>query len=114
MSYPTYDLTLRQLQEQLLPWTKKNFGKTPAYRPLLGVVEEVGELCHAHLKSEQKIRGPVAEHEAKAKDAVGDALIYLADYCNKRGWDMQDVLETTWRSVRRRDWKKDPRSGGQK
>jgi hypothetical protein len=48
---------LRKFQQEQKDWSKRNFPtqNTP-YRPLLGVMEEVGELSHAHLKAEQGIR----------------------------------------------------------
>ncbi len=98
------DLTLRELQEQQRPWVEHNFGDRPAYWPLLGAMEELGELAHAHLKEEQGIRTN-EDHVANAKDAVGDILIFLSDYCEARGFDLQEILETTWASVKQRDWK---------
>lgn len=41
---------LRKLQEEQKPWVKHNFGDRPSWMPLLGAVEELGELAHAHLK----------------------------------------------------------------
>lgn len=82
-----------------------------SYRPLLGVVEEVGELCHAHLKNEQGIRGTPEEWEAKKKDAIGDVLIYLLDYCSREGLDVEECLETAWAEVSQRDWIRFPGDG---
>ncbi len=105
-------MDLRRLQAEVAEWSAKNFG-TPygsGYRPLLGVVEEVGELSHAHLKVEQGIRGG-QDHWVDKVDAVGDILIYLADYCAGQGIDMDDAVRKTWDKVRQRDWKKNPESG---
>lgn len=82
-----------------------------SYRPLLGVVEEVGELCHAHLKNEQGIRGTPEEWEAKKKDAIGDILIYLLDYATREGVDVEECLETAWAEVSARDWVRFPKNG---
>lgn len=71
----------------------------------MGVAEEVGELSHAHLKQHQGIRLE-EDHEAKARDAVGDILIYLADYCNAREFSLQDCLDKAWDEVKQRDWQK--------
>lgn len=104
-------LTFQQLQAEVGTWAQRNFGDTPAYRPLLGAVEEVGELAHAHLKAEQGIRGTAEEHEAAGKDAVGDIIIYLADYCGRRNWDMQQIVETVWAQVGKRNWTKNKTTG---
>lgn len=51
-------INLLEFQKEQMKWRQKNFGDTygSGYRPLLGIVEEVGELSHAHLKKEQGIR----------------------------------------------------------
>jgi len=97
---------LRQVQDEQVPWVNHNFPGRPAWQPLLGAVEELGELAHAHLKADQEIRGTAEEHEEAAKDAVGDIVIFLADYCTARGWDMEDIVTETWNSVKMRDWAK--------
>lgn len=106
-------LTFRQLQAEQRAWVAHNFPDREVYYPLLGAVEELGELAHAHLKQLQGIRGTAAEHEAAAQDAVADAIIYLSDYCSARGFDLQALVETTWARVKQRDWKKDRLRGGE-
>ena len=96
-----------RLQAEQRPWVEHNFGKRPSYWPLLGAVEEIGELAHAHLKAEQGIRTG-EDHAANKKDAVADIIIYLADYCSAEGIDLQSVVEETWAEVKQRDWKKHP------
>ena len=106
--------SLRDVQIEQRPWVARNFGDDrPAYHPLLGAVEELGELAHAHLKHEQKIRGMSQyEFETKAADALGDIVIYLCDYASAMGFDLQDVVLQTWESVKKRDWVADPHLGG--
>lgn len=83
---------LRRLQEEQKPWVDHNFGEHPAWMPLLGAVEEIGELAHAHLKEAQHIRTS-ENHIDNAKDAIADIVIYLADYCSVRGFDFEQVEE---------------------
>ena len=105
-------LTLRELQSQQREWVERNFpGRQPFYS-LLGAVEEIGELSRAHLKSLQGIRGSRDDHHAAKIDAIGDVVIFLADYCTANGIDFQSAVEDTWRDVKRRDWVSDPESGG--
>ena len=100
-----------KMQRTVGDWATKNFGAgRPSYWPLLGVVEEVGELCHAHLKGEQGVRTN-EDHLANAKDAVGDILIYMMDYCECMGFDMEEIFNETWAEVSKRDWKKNPETG---
>lgn len=101
-------LTFRDLQEEQREWVAHNFPGRESWNPLLGIGEEVGELMHAHLKGHQGIRGTVEEHRAKGRDAVGDILIYLADYCSAMGFDLQQCVEETWAKVKRRDWRANP------
>lgn len=75
-------------------------------RPLLKAQDSVGRLAHALLKQKQGIRGTKEEHEAKAKDAVGDIVIFLLDVCNRRGWSFAEIVAETWAEVRKRDWTK--------
>ena len=105
-------MDLQVLQVQVADWSRRNFGEDPdhKHRPLLGVSEEVGELCHAHLKAEQGIRTN-EDHQAAKIDAVGDILIYLADYCTRNGIDLDSAIRNTWREVKHRDWKKNEVDG---
>ena len=82
------------------------------FESALARLEEIGELAHSHLKQEQGIRGTDSEHEHNAKDAIGDALVYLCDYCSRRGWDIQEILSQTWEHVSKRDWQKNSKDGG--
>lgn len=104
---------LSWVQYEQKRWVRWNFGERPSYQPLLGAFEELGELAHAHLKQEQGIRGSAEENEAKAKDAVADTVIFLADYCTARGWDISEIVWETWEQVRLRDFKADPENGGE-
>lgn len=131
-------MNLRQLQTQVNAWARANFGPhvPPGHRALVGANEEMGELCatmadqilemvpvlltlkamgnadRAQLKGEQQIRGSAEEHEAKGKDAVADVVIYLADYCSAKGWDLGEIVETTWtRTVEKRNWRANPTTG---
>ena len=106
-------MDLADLQMWQAEWAANNFlaGRTDGIDPLLGVVEEVGELCHAILKQRQGIRGSFEEHEANAKDAVGDIIVYLADLCTRRGWDLNDIVNEVWFQVSNRDWTKNKENG---
>jgi len=76
-------IPIPSIQTEVGTWATKNFGADrPAYQRLLGAMEELGELSHAHLKEEQNIRG-TEDHVADAKDAIGDIVIYLMDYCTR-------------------------------
>ncbi len=47
----------------------------------------------------------------KAKDSVGDIIIYLSDYCNQMGFDLDKIVRETWERVKKRDWRANPKTG---
>lgn len=104
-------LGLSRIQRRIREWADYNFPGKPSWQPLLGVSEEVGELCHAHLKNAQGIRGTAEEWRAAKEDAVGDILIYLMDYCNKEGLDVEECLMTAFNEISGRDWIRFPKNG---
>jgi len=104
-------MNLKELQADHRRWLAHNFPKQQAHEPLLGLVEEVGELAHAHLKSAQGIREIDAEMDKV--DAVGDIFIYLMSYCNSNGIDLEKAIAITWERVSARDWQADPKKGGE-
>jgi NTP pyrophosphatase (non-canonical NTP hydrolase) len=101
---------INQVQEELKPWVKHNFGDRPSWQPLLGIQEEVGELSHAYLKRAQGIR--VNENHTEAiKDAVADIIIYLCDFCNTENINLEEQIAKTWAEVSKRNWKANPEKG---
>lgn len=91
-------------QEQVGEWVKKNFPNQHPYQPLLGLAEEVGELAHAHLKGEQGIRHTPEEIILLKEDAIGDILVFLANYCEANDLSLEECVEKTWNDVKKRDW----------
>lgn len=106
-------MNLQTFQAEVGEWSRRNFPNNLPHHPLLGVGEEVGELMHAHLKSDQGIRGTAEEHFLAKVDAVGDIMIYLADYCERNGISMLNAVNFAWSEVRERDWKKNQQDGKQ-
>lgn len=104
-------MNLFELQEEVKAWSARNFPNNKPHHPLLGIVEEVGELSHAHLKLEQGIRGTPEELHNQKIDAVGDILIYLADYCWRNSIEMNSALMYAWNQVRLRDWQNHKKDG---
>lgn len=104
-------MNLIDLQTQQGVWVRRNFPNESEHGPLLGLTEEVGELAHAHLKSEQGIRGTKQDHRAKAADSIGDIVIYLASYCNRNGYDLASCVQAAWDEVSKRDWRTNPDNG---
>ncbi|MFT5208243.1 MAG: NTP pyrophosphatase (non-canonical NTP hydrolase) [Candidatus Omnitrophota bacterium] len=105
-------MELRQIQKEQDAWAKENFDNKKPYQAILGVTEEIGELAHSYLKMEQGIRGSKEKHIELMKDAVGDSVIFLMDFCNQMDFDLQDLVEGTWDEVKKRNWKKDSQTAG--
>ncbi|AFZ74775.1 MazG-like family protein [Natronobacterium gregoryi] len=78
--------TFETLQGEVSEWSRENFADQPTANPLLGVAEELGELTE-HLA----VHDCLTEYEL---DCVGDLLVYLADFCARRGFDLQAAYDT--------------------
>lgn len=64
---------------------------------VLGVNEEAGELAHAVLKRAQGIREDEEGVGQEAEmNAVGDIIVYLADFCYRRGYDLEECVRRAW------------------
>ena len=106
-------MNLEIFQQEVYDWSVKNFGldEDPDIR-VFGMVEELGELCHALLKSKQSIRR-IDDKRARelVEDAIGDLMVYVADYCARTGLDLDLIVFKTWAEVKTRDWRKFPGDG---
>jgi hypothetical protein len=65
---------------------------------------EIGRLAHHHLKGIQGIRGTTWEHRLAERDAVAGILIGLACLTFHLGECLDDAVEKTWATVKKRDW----------
>lgn len=73
------------LETEVGEWSEDNFGGQPDHYPFLGTGEEAGELA-----DDIDLGAPPNEAEL---DAVGDILVYAADFCYRRGLDYQAAYE---------------------
>lgn len=99
-------MTFWAFQKLVTDWSKKQFGPhhQTGYRNLLGLSEEVGELCHAHLKGEQGIRHTPDQIIALKKDAIGDIVVFLSNYCDSQGFDIEECALNAWHVIKDRDY----------
>ena len=104
--------TISRVQREQRPWVAHNFGDRPKWMPVMGLMEELGELAHAFLKREQGIRGTREEHTADIRDAAADVVIFLCDVASAEGFDLDQIVSETWNTVRKRDFKADAVTGG--
>jgi len=99
------------MQLRLKEWFEYNFPKGTASQQLIGMTEELGELAHAHLKFEQGIRGNSVELLEQGKDAIADLFIFAMNYCTLKGWKIEELLESTFNKIIKRDWRTYPKDG---
>jgi hypothetical protein len=71
-------MSWQTLQNEQEEWALHNFGYRETWQPILGVVEELGEL-------------EMAETLEDTYDAIGDVAIYLCDACTGLGLRAEQV-----------------------
>ncbi len=102
------------MQRKHRAWSIKNFGgwNRSGERSLLGVTEELGELCHLVLKRAQGIRKlEDVVYESEVRDAVGDIVMFLMDFCSREEIEIDQCIQQAWDEIKDRDWKKFPKNG---
>ena len=72
------DYNLSELQQEVGEWANEQFPQQPVQNPLLGSIEESGELTEEFLSSELD--------RTEVMDAIGDVIIYLCDF--SYSWDV--------------------------
>lgn len=106
-------VNISSLQVQLVRWQSRNFGGATLEQAALGANEEAGELAHAVLKAQQKIRGYDSKSKlrADAGDAIADCAIYLMQAATILRMDFWTLVNETANNVMARDWKAAPETG---
>lgn len=80
------------LQKEVMAWNAKNFPHAQPHHPLLGIVEEIGELMEA--QSAIAVGKMAAEQgNTAARDAIGDAVIFMAVFCGMAGFSLLQLAE---------------------
>lgn len=75
-------LTPARLQAEQVPWVLRNFGPRKPHQPLLGMMEELGELRDA----------VTTWNVPEIRDALADTVVFAADYCTTRGWNFEEAF----------------------
>lgn len=102
---------LNNFQLEVARWAAFNFPKEQNHHLVLGMQEELGELCHCVLKREIGIRGTPEDHINGIKDAIGDFMVFMAQFCNRQGLKIDECIEHAWENVKKRDWITYPHNG---
>lgn len=75
-----------KFQTEHQAWCKHNFGERPAWQPVLGISEEIGELAEAAT-------------EAMREDAIADVAIFSADVISILGIQLKEIDTLAFRHV---------------
>lgn len=107
--------TLTEMMKDIQAWSTQNFGDNKGiheFGPLVGMMEELGELSHAVLKKHQDIRhedwqGVDYLGHTPAEDALADIFVYALDFAWRVGiQDPQQLLESVlYKQVLKRRWR---------
>jgi len=103
-------IPIRTFQQEHERWQSYNFGALPPESDILGMLEELGELAHAYTKHQQGNR-VTENHIDNMADAIGDIFIFMMGFCTKMGFDIESIIETTWKDVQERNWVVYPKNG---
>lgn len=69
-------------EQEVGDWAVENFGEQPSVNPFLGTAEELSELAELFV---EEVDGEWMEKEVTEEeiDAVGDVLVFFADFCSR-------------------------------
>lgn len=103
------------IQEEHEHWESVNFpNPLGPLASIAGLTEELGEVAHAVLKNQQKIRGydDMEKTTAEVADGLADLFIYSLGLATFYGIDLEEAYRSTWdKIVNKRDWIKFPGNG---
>ena len=105
--------SIRTLQTAVAAWSLETFGNNENNRSkvtghpmgslndFFGLVEEVGELARTIICSNQGRKGydDPAKRLADRKDAVADIMIFLMNFCEREGIDLEETVYETWTKI---------------
>lgn len=78
------------LQQEGRLWTEKNFPGQQAHHPVLGLIEEIGELVQAD----------ALYNADDTRDALGDIMVYAANVCNYAlDADLREIMANAQKEV---------------
>lgn len=72
-----------EMQAQVGDWGQRNFGDQPLAHPLLGIIEELGEV----------VEDACTGNGEDAAEEIGDVVIYVMHYCHLRGWSFTEIWD---------------------
>ena len=87
-------MSFNELEIQIVRWAeaRKIIPNAQPVSQLLKAVSEMGELCDAHGKGD----------EAAVRDAIGDVLVCLINYCALRDITVVECLQGAYEQIKDR------------
>jgi NTP pyrophosphatase (non-canonical NTP hydrolase) len=87
-----------------------DFQATSSPMYILQIMKNLGKVAHAHLKLKQGIR-VTEDHIGNCKKYCAMVLESVQYFCLNEEFELDSLVNTTWDSVKQRDWKKFPKNG---
>lgn len=82
---------LQGCQDSIGRWSEREFDDQPSWIPLLGAVEELGEVAKILVKRKQGIREDELDlSDEELEKEVADVIIYLMDFCHREDISLPD------------------------
>lgn len=72
-----------KLQVDIAVWATHNFGDNPAWQPMLGLIEEIGEFYAAEENAGNSLTH--SQRKLQMEDAIGDQTVYALNLASKVG-----------------------------
>ena len=101
-------------QEEVKDWAYHNFPKDTFADTVLGLVEEVGEVCRTIIKKNQGVRGTPEYWDEEARKELGDVFIKLLHVMvlfDPSDGSAYRIASDRWQVIRKRDWVKYQQTG---
>ena len=72
--------------------TERGLDKSNSDKQLIKLQEEIGELAEGHNKN----------HIDQVKDSLGDMFVVMTIYCQQRGFDIEDCIDSAYQTIANR------------
>lgn len=90
-------------QTEIASWSAISYPRLTDGEELIGIIEEMGELCRAVNKRRQGVRGTYAEWTAEIEKELGDIFIKTADVCDRLGFTWSRLATKRWLTIKQRN-----------
>lgn len=96
---------IEKIQIEHAKWQKRNFPDAKPWECLIGMQEELGELCRIYSKTHRGIRSKEIKKE-QMDEEIGDVFIQLMGFCTLNGLSIDRCIDKRWGVVKNRNFQK--------